>query len=84
MDISRFIKESRNLYSDTLGIQVEKIGELVEKNVISPKFGVLIINYLMRREVSDLIKHNIGNILQQDKKDQWLLVKYDRKQTNYV
>lgn len=85
MDISKFIKENNSPYSDTLNTQIEKVEELVKNNIISPKLASSIIYYLVRKDVSKLIKNNLENILYtKGKRDQWFVLNYSHKHTNYI
>lgn len=84
MNISKFIKENNNPYIDNLDTQIERVEQLVENNTISPRLGKFVINYLIRRNVSNIVKHNLEDMLQIKYNDKLLLFNYNRKLTHYI
>ena len=84
MNISKFIKENKNPYETTLDTQIDKVSELVDKKAISAKLGAALIEYFIRKDVSELIKHNIQHIINPDKREKWLFVNFNRRTTTYA
>lgn len=64
--------------------KLEKVEELVNSNVISPKFGAVITRYLIKKDVSKLIKNSFDQLLNQGGTDSKFELNYSRKHTNYM
>lgn len=86
MDFSKFIKENDSPYYDTsLDQKLEKVEKLVKKRVVSPNFGTALMEFLIRNEVSEILRHNMKHIIHKhDMKDRWFFVDYSKKRTSYI
>ncbi|MBU3978925.1 hypothetical protein KJ980_07035 [Patescibacteria group bacterium] len=86
MDISKFIKDSESPYDNRLETKIENVEKLVRKNVISSQFGKVLMAFLIKKEVSESIKHNLEHILHthQNKGDRWFFVNFSKKRTCYI
>ncbi len=85
MDISKFIKNKQSDYDNDLEIKIENVEKLVKKSVISPQFGTFLMTFLIRKEVGEIIKHNLEHILRNhNQKDQWLFINYSKRRTTYI
>lgn len=85
MDTLRFIKENESPYENGLEIKMENVEKLVKNKVISSQFGALLIAFLIKKEVSETLKHNLEHILHRhNQKDKWFFVNYSKMRTNYI
>ncbi|OGD63435.1 hypothetical protein A2160_03155 [Candidatus Beckwithbacteria bacterium RBG_13_42_9] len=83
MNITRFIKGSDNPYQEALDIRLKRVAELVENNIISPRLGAALVDYLIRMDVSELIKKNVRQIIGKSDNERWLFVNYGCRTTTY-
>jgi len=85
MNIAKFIQENEFPYDTSLETKIGNVEKLLKKKIISSQFAEVLIKFLLKKEIIDIVKHDIDHIFHNhDKKDKWFFVNLNKKRTNYI